>query len=160
MPLLPPVTSRHGQITFEKPTVITLSVFSACCRCQNFPVMLSVASTRGSDVPIPHRSGLKARRRRVTATERTLELYIAGDVNPAGDTHGDVVEGLESNINEWVLLADPPATSAGTVDCTVTWPSGGDDTAPVHVLGFETGAMFGPGIIAATLDISIPGGRI
>ncbi len=154
MALLPTFSATaHGQIT-----IASVNLNSPCFRVMNFQVIaFTAAEQRGSDVPIPHVAGVKARRRRVTATEHTIEMFIAGDVDSAGSTFANRFAGLESNCNVLLGLAEP-ATGDGTKSMTITFPSTATATTDVHVLGFTPGVVTRH-VMAATLDISIPAGR-
>jgi len=146
--------ANHSQLHIN-----SIPLMAPSWRVLNLQVLQSGAQVRGSDVVIPGVAGVKARRRRQTATEHTLEMMILGDVNVSNATYSNAIQGVQSNVNYLrYYVVDPPATTAGTHSATLTLADGTTDTTPVHVTGFEVGDSIGFGKLRATLDISIPAG--
>lgn len=144
----------HGQLTINN-----IPLMCPAWRVLNLQTLQSGANVRGSDVVIPGVAGVKARRRRQTATQRTLEMLVYGDVNVSNAVYSNAVQGVTSNINYLrYYVVDPPTTTAGTRSATLTLATGASSTTPVHVVGFEVGESIGWGKVRATLDISIPAG--
>lgn len=117
---------------------------------------------RGSNVIIPHASGTRAYRRRITETEVALPMVISGAVDQDGMAWPNVLEGLRLNI-EWLgeNVVDPPLDGSATRAATLTSPDGLTTlTADVQVLALERGALhIGELVTQAVLHILIPAGR-
>lgn len=146
--------ANHGQLTIN-----SIPLMSPAWRVVNMQVLQSGAALRGSDVVIPGVAGVKARRRRQTATEYMLEMRIFGDVNVSNAVYANAVQGVVSNINYLrYYVVDPPGTGDGTRSATLTLATGATSTKDVHVTGFQVGDSIGWGKVNATLDISIPSG--
>lgn len=145
----------HGQLTIN-----SIPLMCPAWRVQNLQVLKSAAEVRGTDVIIPGVSGVKARRRRPTATEHSLEMLIKGQVNWAGSNYANAVQGVTSNVNYLkYYVVEPPTTTAGTRTAVLTDADGTTSTQPVHVTGFQIGKFEGKGVWRAVMDISIPAGR-
>jgi len=120
------------------------------------------ASQRGSDKVVPGVAGRRPYRRFNDATTRTLSLKITGDVDRTGAAQSDFFEGLQANIDYLITnVVAPTGSGDGTRSLVLTMPSGSTRTEPVHVLGMEVGdyderARW----VLATIDLSIPSGRI
>lgn len=148
-------TADHGQLTIDG-----IPLMTPAWRITNLQILDSAGDTRGSDVPIPHVAGVKARPRRITATERTLEMLIQGEVNHAGVAYANAMQGKKSNVRYLrYYVVRPPATTDGTRTAILTDADGATTSRPVHVTGFEVGEAPGFGKVRATLDISIPLGE-
>lgn len=144
----------HGQLTINN-----IPLMSPAWRALNLQTLQSGANVRGADRIIPGTAGVKARRRRQTATERTLEMLVYGDVNVSNSVYSNAVQGVVSNINYLrYYVVDPPSTGDGTRSATLTLATGATSTTPVHVVGFEVGESIGWGKVRATIDLSIPAG--
>ena len=120
------------------------------------------ADQRGDDVVIPGASGVKARPRRDTATKRSLQMVIYGDVDRLGATPANYVTGLRTNV-EYLRanVVAPPGGSSGTRSAVLTLPDATTLTEDVHVTGMQLGDMRLDGLWAkAVIEISIPSGRI
>lgn len=157
MGLLPATSaSTHGQITID--ATVDVNLHSKWCRVLNFPEVLGSGPKRGSDRIIPHLAGVRAQRRRRTAAELVFELIVAGDQNAAGDPYSSYSIGLESNLNTLTALCDDPGGD-GTRTVTVTWPSTATSATPCHILEVAPGEILAPGVVRATMSISIPAGR-
>jgi hypothetical protein len=117
----------------------------------------SSADLVGSDRRLP-KAGVRAFRRRATATRIVLPGVVFGSHNREGVAYGDVRTGLHANIDALhAALVEPPATDEGTYAATWVKP-GTDKTADVHVLAFNPSRL-GPGSVRFALEISIPTGR-
>ena len=146
---------NHGQLTIN-----SIPMMCPAWRVLNLQTLDSAANVRGTDVLIPGLAGVKARRRRTTVTERSLEMIIRGDRNWAGDTYSNVFQGKKSNVRYLrYYVARPPTTTAGTHSAVLTDADGSTVTRPVHVVGFEVGDIIGAGTVRAVLDLSIPDGE-
>lgn len=122
---------------------------------------VSVA-VRGQDRLVPGVSGLRPKRRRITATTHSLPMIVSGLHTPVGTEITDPVARLaqfQDNLDYLMtnVVAEVP-TVAGTRPATLTMPSGGTRTADIHVLSITPGTMT-PAVMRCTLDISIPAGR-
>lgn len=148
-------TANHGQLTIN-----SIPLMCPAWRVLNLQTLDSAADTRGTDVLIPGIAGVKARRRRTTATERSLELIIGGDVNWAGAPYANAFQGKKSNVRYLrYYVARPPVTAAGTHSAVLTDADGSTVTRDVHVTGFEIEDVIGLGKVRAVLDLSIPDGE-
>lgn len=117
---------------------------------------------RGQDRLIPTVSGMRPKRRRITATTHSLPMVVSGLHTPEGVDIADPVARLaqfQENLDYLMdnVVADVP-TVAGTRTATLTMPAGGTRSAQIHVLGITPGTWT-PAVMRATLDISIPGGK-
>jgi hypothetical protein len=119
-------------------------------------------AVRGQDRLVPGVSGLRAKRRRITATTHSLPMVISGLHTPGGTDITDPVARLaqfQDNLDYLMdNVVDEVATPAGTRSAVLSMPSGGTRTANIHVLGITPGTWT-PAVLRCTLDISIPGGR-
>ena len=119
-------------------------------------------AVRGQDRLVPGVSGLRPKRRRITATPHSLPMVISGLHTPVGTEITDPVERLaqfQDNLDYLMtnIVAEVP-TVAGTRAATLTMPSGGTRTANIHVLSITPGTWT-PAVLRCTLDISIPAGK-
>lgn len=117
---------------------------------------------RGQDRLIPGVSGLRPFRRRITAAQHSLPMFIAGFASPDGTPavgEEEIREQLEANI-EFLManVVEPVATVAGTRSATLRLPSGATRTAQIHVNKITPGT-YNPYGLRCTLDIDIPAGR-
>lgn len=123
---------------------------------------------RGSDVIMPGSPGVRAKRRRETATRFSLPMSVCGEVDNVGIPYADPWVGLEENINDLrSLVLNQPGSGDGTRNMVLTMPSGSQRSRRIHVLGFDRGAT-GEGtnnitggwgvIMLGTLEISVPRG--
>lgn len=122
----------------------------------------TVVAVRGQDRLIPGVSGLRAKRRRFTATPHSLPMVISGLHTQNGtavtDPDARIIQ-FQDNLDYLMTnLVAEVATPTGTRAATLTMPSGGTRTANIHVLGISPGTWT-PAVLRCTLDISIPGGR-
>jgi hypothetical protein len=143
-------------------TIASINLCTTWVRVLNLVELWLPAGQRGSDVPIPGVSGVKARPRRDTVTRRSLRLQIAGDITYTGSTSGDAYERLQINL-DYIrsALVDPSGGSGGTRSAVLTMPDGASRTEDVHVTGFDLvkyaeDARWALGV----LELSIPSGRI
>lgn len=116
------------------------------------------AAVRGSDRLLPGAPGVRALRRRPTATVLVLPGVVFGNQDREGTAHPDARTGLHANIA--VLqseIIEPPTSGDGTRAATWVIP-GTDKTADVHVTAF-TPTAFTPDTVRFVLELSIPAGR-
>lgn len=104
----------------------------------------SSPSRRGRASIFPTVPGGRANRRRATVTQRTLRIYITGEVDQDGtpvepcteEAYGAQLEAnilfLQENVTD---LADVPPR--GELEAVLTMPSGTERTGLVQVLGLE-----------------------
>lgn len=119
-------------------------------------------SVRGQDRLVPGVSGLRPKRRRITATPHSLPMVISGLHTSVGVEITDPDERLaqiQDNLDYLManVVAEVPTTT-GTRPASLTMPSGGTRTADIHVLGITPG-RWTPAVLRCTLDISIPAGK-
>lgn len=127
-------------------------------RLTDLTPLWSSAEVRGSDRILPGAPGVRAMRRRPTATRLILPGVVWGDRNRENTPYGDVRTGLHTNIAALqAAVIEPPTTGDGTVAATWVIP-GTDRTANVHVLAF-TPTKLSPRSIRFVLELSIPTGR-
>jgi hypothetical protein len=120
------------------------------------------ATQRGNDKIRPGVDGVFAVRRRKTATRRTLQMFISGEVDAFGVPYDNPFEGLSTNLYLFeVNLVDPVATPDGTRTALLTLPNGNQRGGPVHVLGMEVSDITPTSRYChAVIDVSIPGGSL
>jgi hypothetical protein len=143
-------------------TIGGISLTTTWCRVMNLVELWLPADQRGQDRIVPGSAGVKAQQRRDTVTRRTLRLTIAGDVTYTGATTGDAFERLQINIDYLrANIVAPTGTTNGTRSAVLTMPDGTTRTEDVHVTGMDVGRYAEDGRwMLATLDLSIPSGRI
>lgn len=120
------------------------------------------ATQRGNDKIRPGVDGVFAVRRRKTATRRTLQMFISGEVDAFGVPYDNPFNGLSTNLFAFeVNLVDPVTTGNGTRTALLTLPNGNQRGGPVTVLGMEISDIKPTSRFCyATIDISIPGGSL
>lgn len=122
----------------------------------------TTVAVRGQDRLVPGVSGLRPKRRRITATTHSLPMVISGLHTAGGTPVTDPVARLaqfQDNLDYLManVVAEVP-TVTGTRPATLTMPSGGTRTANIHVLSITPGTWT-PAVLRCTLDISIPAGK-
>jgi hypothetical protein len=162
------ITSLSGFDYFEPSTAMgTLTISGVNMHTYGWNVLdvrdlWTVVAVRGQDRLVPGVSGLRAKRRRITATTHSLPMVISGLHTPAGievtDPDARIIQ-FQDNLDYLMTnVVAPVATTAGTRAASLTMPSGGTRTANIHVLSITPGTWT-PAVLRCTLDISIPGGK-
>jgi hypothetical protein len=144
-------------------TINNVDMMAPAWQVRNLHDLWLPANQRGEDRIIPGVSGRKAYRRFADTTTRTLLLKITGDVNSAGTPQTNKFQGLQANIDALITsVVNPTDTGDGTRTLVLTMPSGGSRSEPVHVTGMSFGGPLAENgrWITATIDLSIPAGRI
>lgn len=119
----------------------------------NIQAMLSGPATRGSNIVIPGAIGVRPRRKRVTETTRTVELFVTGDRDPNDTPYADPVRGLLENVDLLrAAVTDPPDTNNSVVVATLNW-RGDTRSAYVQVTDFEVSDAVGTSSCFATFDL-------
>lgn len=118
------------------------------------------AAMSGDDIQIPHRDGTLARRRRPTATKRSLEMLVIGDCDENGNPNSDRNIGLEENW-DWLdtNVFAPVISTTGLHEVVLTLPSGRTRTGHLHVESAEPGATIS-GVMTVAIEVSLPYGRL
>lgn len=131
-------------------------------RVQNLYVLWQPADQRGDDRIVPGAVGVVAYQRRATVTKHTLEILITGTAGRTGTAATDYFETLQANIDYLHSnVVIPTGTSDGTRTAILTMPDATTRTEPVHVEQMSLGEPSPDGrFVRATLDISIPSGKI
>lgn len=125
---------------------------------KNLHVMWEGADVRGEDRIIPFAHGVRPHRRYRTATTKSLELVIRGDLTSGGAPNADGHSGLWANVNFLrTNVVDPVATESGTRTAVLYLPDSTTRSGDVHVLGMELNPISYK-VALATIDISIPNG--
>ena len=143
-------------------TIGGVAMFCPAWKVINLQDLWAAAEQRGRDVVIPGTSGVRPRRRRDTVTERTLRMLIVGDVDRTGSPQSNKLTGLYTNV-EYLRanVVAPTGSGNGTRSAVLTIPSGSTLTEDVHVTGMTLGDVREDGgWVFATIDLSIPSGRI
>lgn len=112
------------------------------------------ADVRGEDLLIPGRAGLLAMPRRFTGTTYTIPLLIDGAVNSAGSPHGNVRNGILTNLD---VLKSLPGGMPKAV--TLTRPGGGQYGSGSAHVQVKLGGM-SRGIARAAMTLDFPGGGL
>lgn len=149
-----------GHLEIEGQTAGWISMMNPAWCVLDATELWEYGSRRGKDRVLPGASGVRAYRRRKTATTYSLPMPVWGEANRLGVAYPDVETGFETNYDFLVdQLVTDPGTTAGTRNARLTRPSGAVKTGPVHVLAVPIGVGIG-GRRLCTLELSIPGGRL
>lgn len=126
----------------------------------NLWVLWTPPDVRGSHRLVPHRDGMVPKRRRVSASVRTLELLVSGSNDDEGTPWGDERIGLQENLEiiETEVVASR-LVGDGTIQAELFMPNGDIRSGPVTVEAFD---YVGEGNydVRATLDLSLPDGSL
>jgi hypothetical protein len=143
-------------------TIDSFELNTAAWRVENLYEWWLPATQRGNDKIRPGVDGVFAVRRRKTATRRTLQMFISGEVDAFGVPYDNPFNGLSTNLFAFeVNLVDPVTTGNGTRTALLTLPNGNQRGGPVTVLGMEISDIKPTSRFCyATIDISIPGGSL
>lgn len=143
-------------------TIDEFALNTAAWRVENLYEWWLPATQRGNDKIRPGVDGVFAVRRRKTATRRTLQMFISGEVDAFGVPYDNPFNGLSTNLFAFeVNLVDPVTTGNGTRTALLTLPNGNQRGGPVTVLGMEISDIKPTSRFCyATIDISIPGGSL
>ncbi len=143
-------------------TIDSFELNTAAWRVENLYEWWLPATQRGNDKIRPGVDGVFAVRRRKTATRRTLQMFISGEVDAFGVPYDNPFNGLSTNLFAFeVNLVDPVTTGNGTRTALLTLPNGNQRGGPVTVLGMEISDITPTSRYChATIDISIPGGSL
>ena len=143
-------------------TIDSFELNTAAWRVENLYEWWLPATQRGNDKIRPGVDGVFAVRRRKTATRRTLQMFISGEVDAFGVPYDNPFNGLSTNLFAFeVNLVDPVTTGNGTRTALLTLPNGNQRGGPVTVLGMEISDIKPTSRYCyATIDISIPGGSL
>lgn len=126
----------------------------------NDHVLWQGPEVRGSDRLLPGSTGVRPYRRRATVTRYTLELVINGTFKEDGTTYANPAVGLQSNIDYlYANVVAPVATTSGTRAISMVMPDATTRTGHAHVEAFQI-APISFKVVRATMDISIPTGRL
>lgn len=113
---------------------------------------------RGRDRLLPGSAGVIAHPRRLAPVDFSLELVIDGhyteDNAPVANSH----QGVRDNIDSLRAVTAPVTSGNGTRTVVWTRPNASTKTAACHVGPLIIGQSVGPGIVLATLDLSIAAG--
>lgn len=162
------ITGMSGRDYFEPSTAVgALTISGVSMHTYGWNVLdvrslwTSVA-VRGQDRLVPGVSGLRPKRRRITATSHSLPMVISGLHTSVGIEVTDPEDRLaqfQDNLDYLMTnVVAEVATPSGTRSASLTMPSGGVRTADIHVIGITPGTWT-PAVLRCTLDISIPGGK-
>lgn len=143
-------------------TIASVDMMKPAWQVQNLIDLWMPAEQRGKDKVIPGVGGSKPYKRWAAATVRTLQLKITGEVDRNGNPQADRFDGLQTNVDYLITnVVNPTGTGDGTRSLVLTMPDATTRTEPVHVLGMDLGRYNEAGRwLLATIDISIPSGRI
>lgn len=157
----------HGLTFYGCTGTLTIGSTLLNCPAWDIPDLTTLwieAAQRGQDRLLPGTAGVIPYRRRLTVTEHTLAMVIAGNSTPAGVLVANAWQGLEANVELLrVGIVDPTNVGDGTRLATLTLPTGATRTAYVHVTGMRVSSAEGAdgvfSVLNAALTISIPTGR-
>lgn len=130
-------------------------------RVENISELWQTADVDGSDTPIPGAHGARPNPRWRRPTRRQLQLFIFGDAKRDGTPIANSRKGVWDNVADLrTSIVTAPNTTDGT-RAMVVHLSGTTTTlvGDVHVESLAW-SPFSPGILAATIDISIPAGEL
>lgn len=129
-------------------------------RIDDLTPLYQEADQRGSDILIPHSSGVLAQQRRRTVTLVALGIWVFGESDQNGSAHSNPLYGLDVNVAYLrTNIVAPTGTSDGTRSATWHLANGSSTrTASVHVLGLDLSRM-SPTTMKGALRLSIPAGR-
>ena len=127
---------------------------------ENLYELWSGPSTRGQDRTLPGAAGVRAYRRRATATRRQVQLVVWGDWDWNGARQDDPREGLKANIEHLrTNVTDPTIENPGTRVATLHLPDGSTKAGAIHVESFEL-APVNWFAVRAVLDITLVSGAL
>jgi hypothetical protein len=142
-------------------TIDGFALNTAAWRVENLYEWWLPATQRGSDRIRPGVDGVFAVRRRKTATRRTLNMFISGEVDAFGVPYDNPFIGLSTNLFAFEVNLVDPTGGDGTRDAVLTLPNGAQRGGPVHVLGMDISEIKRSSRFCyATIDVSIPGGSL
>lgn len=152
---MPIVTTRSSFVSIGG-----ISLATPAWDVLNIHVLWQGPEVRGSDRLLPGAAGVRPYRRRATVTRYTLELVINGTFREDGLTYANPAIGLQSNIDYlYANVVAPVATTSGTRAVSLVMPDGTTRTGHAHVEAFQI-APISFKVVRATMDISIPTGRL
>lgn len=122
------------------------------------PEMVSGATLRGSDIVIPHATGVLANKRRITATVKQFHMQIFPFKKWDNTAYTDRLTGLMTNTEYLTAnLGLAYATGDGTVTATWHRQDATTKSASVTVTSFTTRDL-GMAIVEGVLELSVRDG--
>lgn len=139
----------------EYPTIGGVDFGNPAYFCTDMSDLRMPARQRGANRAIPHGSVI-AKRKRNTATERTMPFVIDGSVDTSGAATGNYFSGVDTHLAYIRANVVAPVGSAPWTRAATLVLASGTLTANVQVTELERGQRSGP-LLYCTLHLIVMG---